>query len=78
MTNKLFSNIKFTGMAVSLTMALMTSPAVADPGFKKWIRDFRGVAAKNGVRTSTYDAVFFRHNFSRSRGYQVSKLPTRI
>ncbi len=58
MTNKLFSNIKFAGMAVSLTMALMTSPAVADAGFKKWIRDFRGVAAKNGVRTSTYDAVF--------------------
>lgn len=58
MTNKLFSNIKYTGIAVSLTMVLMTTPAVADAGFKKWIRDFRGVAAKNGVRTSTYDAVF--------------------
>lgn len=58
MKSKLFSHIKYTGMAVTLSMAFMSSPAFADPGFKKWIRDFRGVAAQNGVRTSTYDAVF--------------------
>ena len=58
MTNKLFSHIKYTGMVVSLSLALWSSPSLADAGFKKWIRDFRGVAAQNGVRTSTYDAVF--------------------
>lgn len=58
MTNKLFSHIKYTGMAAAVSMSLMSSPAFADAGFKKWIRDFRGVAAQNGVRTSTYDAVF--------------------
>ena len=58
MTNRLFSHFKYTGMAVTVSMALLSSPALADAGFKKWIRDFRGVAAQNGVRTSTYDAVF--------------------
>ncbi len=58
MTIRVFSHIKYTGMALGLSMALLTSPAFANTGFKKWIRDFRGVAAQNGVRTSTYDAVF--------------------
>lgn len=58
MTNKLLSHFKYTGMAVTLSMTLMSSSAFADAGFKNWIRDFRGVAAQNGVRTSTYDAVF--------------------
>lgn len=58
MTSKLFSHIKYTGMAAALSIVVLSSPAFADAGFKKWIRDFRGVAAQNGVRTSTYDAVF--------------------
>lgn len=58
MTNKLFSHLKYTGMAITLSVAFTASPAFADAGFKKWISDFRGVAAQNGVRTSTYDAVF--------------------
>jgi len=58
MTSKFFSHLKFTGMALSLLIGLMATPAFADAGFQKWIRDFRGVAAQNGVRTSTYDAVF--------------------
>jgi membrane-bound lytic murein transglycosylase B len=57
-----FHNLKQTGLAISmstvLASGLLITPASADAGFQQWIRDFRGVAAKNGVRTSTYDAVF--------------------
>jgi len=57
-----FHNLKQTGFAIGmstvLASGLLITPANADAGFKQWIRDFRGVAAKNGVRTSTYDAVF--------------------
>lgn len=58
MTGKIISHLKYTGMAVTLALGLMTTPALADAGFQKWIRDFRGVAAQNGVSTKTYDAVF--------------------
>ncbi len=58
----LFHNLKLTSIAIGVSATfsagLMVSPALADAGFKKWIRDFRGVATQNGVRTSTYDAVF--------------------
>lgn len=33
-------------------------PAYADAGFQQWVRDFRGVAAKNGVSTNVYDRAF--------------------
>ena len=32
--------------------------ASANPGFRKWISNFRSVAAKNGIRKSTYDKAF--------------------
>jgi len=32
--------------------------ALADAGFKRWIKDFKGVATQNGVSGRTYDAVF--------------------
>lgn len=34
------------------------APASADAGFRKWISDFRSVAARNGIRNSTYDKAF--------------------
>lgn len=43
-----------------LTSALVLSPssALADAGFRKWISDFRSVAARNGIRKSTYNKAF--------------------
>lgn len=52
------SKLKTTGLAIGMLMSVSATPVYADAGFQKWIRDFRGVAAQNGVRTSTYDAVF--------------------
>ncbi len=45
---------------IALTPALFldVSTANADPGFRKWISNFRSVAAKNGIRKSTYDKAF--------------------
>ena len=39
-------------------MAASTAPAMADPGFQKWVRDFRAVAASNGISGGTYDRAF--------------------
>lgn len=47
--------------AVALSGVLLFSanaPANADAGFRKWIKDFYSVAAKNGIKRSTYDAAF--------------------
>jgi len=41
-----------------LAVALQAPSAGADAGFRKWISDFYGVAAKNGITRQTYDAVF--------------------
>lgn len=38
----------------------LATPALADAGFQKWIRDFRGVAVSNGVSGSIYDRAFAR------------------
>ena len=45
---------------VVLTPALLFDipTASADAGFRKWISNFYGVAAKNGIRKSTYDNAF--------------------
>ena len=32
--------------------------AQADAGFRKWVRDFKGVARKNGIKGATYDRAF--------------------
>lgn len=39
-------------------LALEPRSAAADAGFVKWIRDFRAQAAKAGISTRTYNAVF--------------------
>jgi membrane-bound lytic murein transglycosylase B len=44
--------------AILLIGTLEVSVARADAGFQKWIRDFYGVAAKNGVSRQTYNSVF--------------------
>lgn len=48
------------GAAATLISAgtMVSTPAFADAGFQQWIRDFRGVAAKNGVSTKIYDRAF--------------------
>ena len=44
--------------AFVLVITIIPTQAKADAGFRQWISDFRGVAAKNGVSRRTYDAVF--------------------
>lgn len=41
-----------------LATTSFSGSALADAGFQRWIGEFRGVAAKNGVSGRTYDAVF--------------------
>lgn len=41
-----------------MLVSFMTQASFADPGFKKWIRDFYSVAAKNGITKRTYNDVF--------------------
>lgn len=44
---------------VGTTMLVgQVSPAIADAGFRKWINDFYHVAAKHGIKKSTYRSVF--------------------
>jgi membrane-bound lytic murein transglycosylase B len=48
---------------MTLTTALVIGgftaiPAQADQGFRNWIAEFRGVAAKSGIKGSTYDRAF--------------------
>ncbi|MFK7901562.1 MAG: lytic murein transglycosylase, partial [Nitratireductor sp.] len=47
-------------LAAIVGSALLMNPssANADAGFRKWIKDFSHVAAKSGIRASTYNAVF--------------------
>ena len=42
----------------AIAMTLSAPQAAADAGFRKWIGDFKSVAAKSGVSGRTYDAVF--------------------
>jgi len=53
-----FNPVKAMLLVGILTAILPQNLANADTGFKRWISNFRGVAAKNGVSTRTYDAVF--------------------
>ena len=51
--------VDFVAVALAtLVLAMATHPASANPGFQKWIKDFYGVASKNGVSRKTYNAVF--------------------
>jgi len=43
---------------IALTLSVAATPSFADAGFKGWVRDFRGVAAKNGISGSTFDRAF--------------------
>lgn len=51
------SGMALLGSALFLMVALAT-PAMADAGFQKWVRDFKGVAASNGISSGTYDRAF--------------------
>ena len=44
--------------AMAMSGLVMISPAQADAGFQKWIRDFKGTAVKNGVSAQFYDRAF--------------------
>ncbi|MCG6859461.1 MAG: lytic murein transglycosylase [Salaquimonas sp.] len=50
--------VAFAFLIVAAGLAFEISPASADAGFQKWIRDFRSVASKSGISRRTYDAVF--------------------
>ncbi|MGI9352943.1 MAG: lytic murein transglycosylase [Rhizobiaceae bacterium] len=54
----LFKTNWITAVFVLLAMLIAAQPAQANAGFQKWIRDFYGVAAKNGVTRQTYNSVF--------------------
>ena len=43
--------------AAALALAVGTTPVFADAGFQRWIKDFRSVAVKNGVKGSVYDEM---------------------
>lgn len=50
---------RVTSFLATAALALaMTLPAAADAGFQRWVRDFRGVAANNGVSPQIYDLAF--------------------
>ena len=45
-------------ISLSFAVALGATQALADAGFQRWVRDFRGVAAKNGISGTTFDRAF--------------------
>lgn len=49
--------VAFLAATAVLVLGAMHT-ANADAAFQKWVRDFRNVAARSGVSTKTYDAVF--------------------
>ncbi|MGH6762419.1 MAG: lytic murein transglycosylase [Phyllobacterium sp.] len=54
LTRRLIALTATAGLALSI----VTGSAFADAGFQRWIADFRSVAAKSGVSTSTYNRAF--------------------
>ncbi len=44
--------------AFTLMATALATPASADAGFQKWVRDFRGTAASSGISGATYDRAF--------------------
>ena len=49
-------SLRAAGLALALVLPAGT--AFADAGFQQWVRDFRGVAANQGIATATYDRAF--------------------
>ncbi|MCP1200365.1 lytic murein transglycosylase [Notoacmeibacter sp. MSK16QG-6] len=45
-------------LAIAAAPALASTPSQADAGFQRWIKDFRSVALRNGIRAATYDHAF--------------------
>ncbi|MEM0900410.1 MAG: lytic murein transglycosylase [Pseudomonadota bacterium] len=66
MTDKTFANSRrgfilgaTAGVAgLACPIGLGVSSAHADAGFQRWVREFRGVAAREGVSTAIYDRAF--------------------
>lgn len=50
--------LKAAGLAVILMFGAPAQSAQADAGFQRWVRDFRAVAAQNGISGATYDRAF--------------------
>ena len=48
--------LKAAGLALALM--LPAGSALADAGFQQWVREFRGVAANNGISGATFDRAF--------------------
>jgi len=44
--------------AATLGLGLMIAPALAEPGFERWMASFRQTAAVNGISRATYDRAF--------------------
>ena len=49
---------RLKAVALALTLLLPATSALADAQFQRWVADFRGVAASNGVSNSTFDRAF--------------------
>jgi membrane-bound lytic murein transglycosylase B len=50
------TSLRAAGLALALVLPAGT--AFADAGFQQWVRDFRGVAANQGIAPATYDRAF--------------------
>ena len=46
------------GAVLAANVIIGPNEAYADAGFRKWINSFQSVAAKHGIKRSTYNAVF--------------------
>ncbi len=46
------------GLGLAIASLTITQSALADAGFRKWVRGFEGVARKNGVPRSVYRRAF--------------------
>ena len=49
---------RLKAVALALTLLLPATSALADAQFQRWVADFRGGAASNGVSNSTFDRAF--------------------
>lgn len=45
-------------VAAGFSLGVFMAPASADPGFQRWVSNFRQTAAQNGISTATYNRAF--------------------
>ena len=51
------AKLSTTLATTALLFGLTTGTAAADPGFQRWLKDFRSVAVSQGVKGSVYDSA---------------------